>query len=42
MGHRTIDPWARVGRAAEAVLLAPHAGEMRYRGEALFRVEEPG
>jgi lactate racemase len=38
---RTIDPQAWAGREAEGLLLVPHAGEMLYRGEALFRVDEP-
>lgn len=39
--YRTIDPQEWAGREAEGMLLVPHAGEMLYRGEALFRVEEP-
>jgi lactate racemase len=39
--YRTIDPQEWVGREAEGVLLVPHAGEMLYRGEALFRAKEP-
>jgi nickel-dependent lactate racemase len=40
--YRTIDPQAWAGREAEGMLLVPHAGEMLYRGEALFRVKQPG
>ena len=39
--YRKIDPQAWAGREAEGVLLVPHAGEMLYRGESLFRVEQP-
>jgi lactate racemase len=39
--YRTIDPQEWAGREAEGILLVPHAGEMLYRGEALFRVKEP-
>jgi nickel-dependent lactate racemase len=39
--YHTIDPQAWAGREAEGILLVPHAGEMLYRGESLFRVEEP-
>ncbi len=39
--YRTIDPQAWAGREAEGILLVPHAGEMLYRGESLFRVAEP-
>ncbi len=35
--YRTIDPQAWAGREAEGILLVEHAGEMLYRGEALFR-----
>ena len=38
--YRRIDPQAWAGREAEGILLVPHAGEMLYRGESLFRVEE--
>jgi hypothetical protein len=38
--YRTIDPQEWGDREAEGVLLVPHAGEMLYRGEALFRVKE--
>jgi nickel-dependent lactate racemase len=40
--YRAIDPQAWAGREAEGVLLVPHAGEMLYRGESLFRVKQPG
>jgi nickel-dependent lactate racemase len=39
--YRTIDPAAWAGREAEGVLLVPHAGEMLYRSEALFRASHP-
>jgi nickel-dependent lactate racemase len=39
--YRTIDPQAWAGRESEGLLLVPHAGEMLYRGESLFRVEAP-
>jgi nickel-dependent lactate racemase len=39
--YRTIDPQEWAGREAEGMLLVPHAGEMLYRGEALFRTKEP-
>jgi nickel-dependent lactate racemase len=39
--YQTIDPQEWAGREAEGILLVPHAGEMLYRGESLFRVEEP-
>ena len=39
--YQTIDPQAWAGREAEGMLLVEHAGEMLYRGEPLFRVEEP-
>ena len=35
--YRTIDPREWAGREAEGILLVEHAGEMLYRGEALFR-----
>jgi nickel-dependent lactate racemase len=35
--YRTIDPQAWAGREAAGMLLVPHAGEMLYRGEPLFR-----
>ena len=37
--YRTIDPQAWAGRESEGLLLVPHAGEMLYRGESLFRVK---
>lgn len=39
--YREIDPQEWTGREAEGILLVPHAGEMLYRSESLFRVEEP-
>jgi nickel-dependent lactate racemase len=39
--YRALDPQEWVGREAEGILLVPHAGEMLYRGESLFRVEQP-
>ena len=39
--YHTIDPQAWAGHEADGILLVPHAGEMLYRGESLFRVEEP-
>jgi nickel-dependent lactate racemase len=38
--YRTIDPREWAGREAEGILLVEHAGEMLYRGEPLFRVED--
>jgi nickel-dependent lactate racemase len=40
--YRAIDPQEWTGREAEGILLVPHAGEMLYRGESLFRVEAQG
>jgi lactate racemase len=39
--YHSIDPQEWSGREAEGILLVPHAGEMLYRGESLFRVNEP-
>ena len=39
--YHSIDPQEWAGREAEGILLVPHAGEMLYRGESLFRVDEP-
>jgi nickel-dependent lactate racemase len=38
--YRKIDPQEWAGREAEGVLLVPHAGEMLYRGEALYRASD--
>jgi nickel-dependent lactate racemase len=38
--YRSIDPRQWAGREAEGILLVEHAGEMLYRGESLFRVDE--
>lgn len=40
MDYHEINPEEWAGREAEGSLLVPHAGEMLYRGEALFRTPE--
>ena len=40
LDYREIDPQEWAGREAEGILLVPHAGEMLYRGEVLFRAKE--
>ncbi len=42
MDYREIDPQEWTGREAEGILLVPHAGEMLYRGEVLFRAQALG
>jgi len=40
MDYRAINPQEWTGREAEGILVVPHAGEMLYRGELLFRTPE--